>query len=127
MTHSIPVSGSADDEDATEKPMRITSARHRIDLIVPSPSRLRFALSTDWGVKPGVLDTAKTGPVPECFKSFHEKAGRCQDGFIFFLSEVFFRLSRAASVAILPSVLFGERIFFARCKLGVLHSTGAAT
>jgi hypothetical protein len=63
-------------------------------------------------------------------KSFHEKAGTCQDGFfffLFFLYQRFFRLSRAASVAILPSALFGERIFFARCKLGVLHSVGAAT
>src|SRR5258706_13987655 len=38
----------------------------------------------------------------------------------------FFRLSRAASVAILPSALFCERLF-ARCKLGVLNSAGAAT
>jgi len=37
-----------------------------------------------------------------------------------------FRLSRAASVAILPSALFWER-WFARCKLGVLISAGAAT
>src|SRR6267143_1478933 len=35
-----------------------------------------------------------------------------------------FRLSRAASVAILPSALFWER-WFARCKLGVLISAGA--
>jgi hypothetical protein len=39
-------------------------------------------------------------------KSFHEKAGTCQDGFFFFFSGGFFRLSRAASVAILPSALF---------------------
>jgi hypothetical protein len=32
----------------------------------------------------------------------------------------------AASAAILPSALFGER-FFARCQLGVLVSVGAAT
>ena len=38
----------------------------------------------------------------------------------------FLRLSRAASVAILPSALFVERLF-ARCKLGVLVSAGAAT
>ncbi len=37
-----------------------------------------------------------------------------------------FRLSRAASVAILPSALFWER-WFARCQLGVLISAGAAT
>src|ERR1035437_8814797 len=43
-----------------------------------------------------------------------------------FLIRRFCRLSRAATVAILPSALFGER-FFARCKLGVLNSAGAAT
>ena len=58
-------------------------------------------------------------------KSFHEKAGSCQDGFSFSYQR-FFHLSRAASVAILPSALFVER-FFARCKLGVLNSAGAAT
>jgi hypothetical protein len=57
-------------------------------------------------------------------KSFHEKAGQCQVGFSFSY-QWFFRLSRA-SVAILPSALFDER-FFARCKLGVLNSAGAAT
>jgi hypothetical protein len=40
-------------------------------------------------------------------KAFHEKAGMCQDGFSFSFSyQRFFRLSRAASVAILPSALF---------------------
>jgi hypothetical protein len=34
---------------------------------------------------------------------------------------------RVAPVATLPSALFDERFFFARCKLGVLVSVGAAT
>ena len=42
-------------------------------------------------------------------KSFHEKAGECQVGFSFF-SQGVLRLSRAASVAILPSALFVERL-----------------
>ena len=58
--------------------------------------------------------------------SFHEKAGECQAGFSFFSPVGSFRLSRAASVAILPSALFWER-WFARCQLGVLISAGAAT
>jgi hypothetical protein len=41
--------------------------------------------------------------------------------FRFLLSVSLFPFSQAASVAILPSALFGER-FFARCKLGVLVS-----
>jgi len=40
-------------------------------------------------------------------KSFHEKAGECQDGFSLPPYKSFF--FRAASVAILPSALFGER------------------
>src|ERR1041385_5282776 len=47
--------------------------------------------------------------------AFHEKAGRSQ--------EVFF--CRVAAVAILPSAVVDE--LFARCKLGVLVSAGAAT
>jgi hypothetical protein len=42
-------------------------------------------------------------------KSFHEKAGECQVGFSFSCQWVL-RLSRAASVAILPSALFVERL-----------------
>jgi hypothetical protein len=45
-----------------------------------------------------------------CAKSFHEKAGTCQDGFSFSCQR-FFRLSRAASVAILPSALFVSEHF----------------
>jgi hypothetical protein len=69
MTQSIPVSGSANNEGATERLMRIISAQHRTDLIVSSHSRPRITFSTEWDVKPGELDTAKTGPVPKCFKS----------------------------------------------------------
>ena len=59
------------------------------------------------------------------YNSFHEKAGMSQDGFVFtYMGSL--PLSQAASVAILPSALFGER-FVARCKLGVLISAGAAT
>jgi hypothetical protein len=53
---------------------------------------------------------ARTGPFTarQKFKSFHEKAGECQVGFVFSsLLEVFLLLSQAASVAILPSALFG--------------------
>src|SRR6266481_4043008 len=42
-------------------------------------------------------------------KSFHEKAGYCQVDFSFSYQWVL-RLSRAASVAILPSALFVERL-----------------
>ena len=42
------------------------------------------------------------------------------------LGDFFLLLSPSASAAILPSALFVER-FFARCKLGVLNSVGAAT
>src|ERR1039458_2646819 len=37
-----------------------------------------------------------------------------------------FSLRRVATVATLPSALFVERFWFARCKLGVLISAGAA-
>jgi hypothetical protein len=50
-----------------------------------------------------------------CANAFHEKAGRSQ--------EIFRR--RVATVAILPSAVVDEQ--FARCKLGVLVSAGAAT
>jgi len=58
-------------------------------------------------------------------KSFHEKAGVSQDGFVFTCVGCL-PLSQAASVAILPSALFVERLF-ARCQLGVPVSAGAAT
>jgi len=45
---------------------------------------------------------------------------------LFFSFLPWFLASRAASVAILPSARFVER-FFARRKLAVLNSTGAAT
>jgi hypothetical protein len=54
-------------------------------------------------------------------KSFHEKAGDVKAHFRFLLSVSLFLFSQAASVAILPSALFGER-FFARCKVGILVS-----
>ena len=59
------------------------------------------------------------------YNSFHEKAGASQDGLVF-SSVGLWLLSRAASVAILPSALFVER-FVGRCQLGVLVSAGAAT
>ena len=59
--------------------------------------------------------------------AFHEKAGRSQVGsFGFWLVKVFLA-RRVATVATLPSALFDERFLFARCKLGVLGSAGAAT
>ena len=50
-----------------------------------------------------------TGNPEVILKSFHEKAGASQVGFSF-PSCGPFRLSRAASVAILPSALFVERL-----------------
>ena len=44
--------------------------------------------------------------------SFHEKAGRSQDGFVFTYVDSL-PLSRAASVAILPSAVFFERLSLA--------------
>jgi len=44
--------------------------------------------------------------------SFHEKAGRSQDGFVFTGVDLL-PLSRAASVAILPSAVFSERLSLA--------------
>jgi hypothetical protein len=59
--------------------------------------------------------------------AFHEKAGRSQVGsFVFSLGKVF-SPGRVATVATLPSALLVERLLFARCKLGVLVSVGAAT
>jgi hypothetical protein len=45
-------------------------------------------------------------------KSFHEKAGQSQDGFVFPICG-FLLFSRAASVAILPSAVFVERFSLA--------------
>jgi len=45
-------------------------------------------------------------------KSFHEKAGQSQDGFVFPICG-FLLFSRAASVAILPSAVFYERFSLA--------------
>ena len=45
-------------------------------------------------------------------KSFHEKAGESQDSFVFLISG-FLPLSRAASVAILPSAVSYERFSLA--------------
>src|SRR5881397_445927 len=54
------------------------------------------------------------------------RAGRSQVcSFVFSLDKVFFPAELPLS-ATLPSALFDER-FFARCKLGVLVSAGAAT
>jgi hypothetical protein len=58
---------------------------------------------------------------------FHEKAGRSQVDSFCFLLDNGFSLRRVATVAILPSALFGERSLFARCKLGVLVAAGAVT
>jgi hypothetical protein len=59
--------------------------------------------------------------------AFHEKTGRSQVGsFVFSLDTIFVFGRVASTVATLPSALFDER-FFARCKLGVLVSAGAAT
>ncbi len=58
--------------------------------------------------------------------AFHEKAGRSQVGsLVFSLDKVFSR--RVATVATLPSALLVSDFVFARCKLGVLVSAGAAT
>jgi hypothetical protein len=46
--------------------------------------------------------------IPSIHKSFHEKAGRSQDGF-FVLPIVDLYFNRAASVAVLPSAVFDER------------------
>jgi hypothetical protein len=55
---------------------------------------------------PNVKTVAKGPPwVPFEAKSFYEKAGECQDGFVL-LTRWFLPLSQAASVAILPSALF---------------------
>ena len=54
--------------------------------------------------------------------AFHEKAGSVKNSF----RSVLTLPKRAASAAILPSALLGERSF-ARCQLGVLVSVGAAT
>ena len=58
--------------------------------------------------------------------AFHEKAGRSQVDSFWFLLVTVFLPSRVATVATLPSALFDERLF-ARCKLGILVSAGAAT
>jgi len=60
-----------------------------------------------------------------CAIAFHEKAGRSQVGSLLFLLDKVFSC-RVATVAILPSALSMSG-FFARCKLGVLVSAGAAT
>ena len=60
--------------------------------------------------------------------AFHEKAGRSQVRFHFFRWTRFFFSRRVdITVATPPSALFDERFLFARCKLGVLVSAGAAT
>ena len=66
------------------------------------------------------------GYTPAPPKSFHEKAGMSQVGFVFLVLSSCHASSRSASAAILPSALFYER-WFARCQLGVLVSAGAAT
>jgi hypothetical protein len=58
--------------------------------------------------------------------AFHEKAGRSQVGSLVFSLDKVFSPSRVATVATLPSALLVSD-FFARCKLGVLVSAGAAT
>ena len=63
---------------------------------------------------------------PLRYKSFHEKAGMSQVGFVFLILSSRCVSNRSASAAILPSALFYERLF-ARCQLGVLVSAGAAT
>ena len=59
--------------------------------------------------------------------AFHEKADRSQGDSFWYLLVTLFLPSRVATVATLPSALFDERFLFARCKLGVLVSAGAAT
>jgi hypothetical protein len=58
--------------------------------------------------------------------AFHKKAGRIQVDSSWFWLVILFFPSRIAIVATLPSALL-ERFLFARCKLGVLVSVGAAT
>ena len=57
--------------------------------------------------------------------AFHEKAGRSQVGsFAFFMDKVFLQ-AEFATVAMLPFALSRSESF-ARCRLGVLVSAGAA-
>jgi hypothetical protein len=49
--------------------------------------------------------------------AFHEKAGRSQGIFSFFVGQGF-SPAEVATVATLPSALLDERFLFARCKLG---------
>jgi hypothetical protein len=58
--------------------------------------------------------------------AFHEKAGRSQGDWFWYLLVTLFLSGRGATVATLPSALFDERFLCARCKLGVLVSAGAA-
>jgi hypothetical protein len=58
--------------------------------------------------------------------AFHEKAGQSQVILLVF-SWGKVLLPPSPTVATLPSALFDERSCFARCKLGVLVSVGAAT
>jgi hypothetical protein len=58
--------------------------------------------------------------------AFHEKAGRSQGDSFWYLLVMLFLPNRVATVATLPSALFIETLWFARCKLGVLVSAGAA-
>ena len=51
--------------------------------------------------------------------AFHEKAGRSQGDSFWYLLVTLFLSRRVATVATLPSALFNERLWFARCKLGV--------
>ena len=58
--------------------------------------------------------------------AFHEKAGRSQVGsFVFSLDKVFLLPSLPLSPSFRPHSSLSE--CFARCKLGVLVSAGAAT
>ena len=57
--------------------------------------------------------------------AFHEKAGESQVGSFMFLCWTKLFFYRVATVANLPSAVVDEH--FARCKLGVLVSAGAAT
>ena len=65
---------------------------------------------------------AHSGPIAA--RSFHEKAGECQDGFVF-LTRCFLLLSQAASVAILPSALFVSDV--RSVPVGCSRFSGAAT
>jgi hypothetical protein len=58
--------------------------------------------------------------------TFHEKAGRSQVGSLVFLLDKGFSPAELSTVATLPSAL-SMSDGFARCKLGVLVSAGAAT